>query len=336
MKEAAIVILNYNGEAMLRKYLPQVISNSFYDIVVVDNGSIDGSVTFLKHNFPKIRLVLFEENHGYSKGYNLGLDKIKGEYSYYLLLNSDVEVTANWDKTLVSYMSDNPDVAVCQPKVLSLVLDGYFDYAGAAGGFLDHLGYPFCRGRILHLLEKDTGQYNDDIELDWASGACFCVRSSIFHEFEGFNPHFFSHMEEIDLCWRIRNKGYKIRYCGQSSVYHVGGGTLSQLNPFKTYLNFRNSLFMLKGNLKSSGFINVFAFRIILDFGAMLHLLFTKDISHSKAVFKAYRDFITMKEVHGFYQSKKVNRLKSVKQKPVYSIIVAYYLKSKAKYSQLN
>ena len=336
MKEAAIVILNYNGEAMLRKYLPQVTSNSFYDIVVVDNGSIDTSVAFLKHNFPTIRLVLLQENHGYSKGYNLGLDKLKGEYSYYLLLNSDVEVAANWDKALVAYMSDKPGVAVCQPKVLSLVLKGYFDYAGAAGGFLDHLGYPFCRGRTLHLLEKDTGQYNDDIELDWASGACFCIRSSVFHQFEGFNPHFFSHMEEIDLCWRIRNEGYKIHYCGQSSIYHLGGGTLSQLNPFKTYLNFRNSLYMLKGNLKLSGFISVFILRMVLDFGAMMHLLFTKGISHSKAVFKAYWDFLTMKEALGFHQSKKVKRLKSVKQKPVYSIIIAYYLKGRTKYSQLN
>jgi len=336
MKEATIVILNYNGEAMLRQYLPQVISNSIFDIVVVDNGSDDASLSFLRNNFPNIRLILLSENHGYSKGYNLGLEDLKGEYSYYLLLNSDVKVTADWDRALVTYLSDKPDVAACQPKVLSLVKKGYFDYAGAAGGFLDHLGYPFCRGRVLHVLEEDQCQYSDSIELDWASGACFCVNSSIFHKLGGFNPHFFSHMEEIDLCWRMRNEGYKIHYCGESSVYHLGGGTLSQVNPFKTYLNFRNSLYMLKSNLEFNSFIKVFCVRLVMDFGAMMHLLFTKGFSHSRAVVKAYWDFLTMREALRFHQVKKVKRFKSAKTNPIYSIIISYYFKGKKKYSQLN
>ncbi|MDO6436489.1 glycosyltransferase family 2 protein [Cyclobacterium sp. 1_MG-2023] len=335
MKEAAIVILNYNGEAMLRKYLPQVISNSVYDIVVVDNGSNDASISYIQKDFPEIRLILLSENHGYSKGYNLGLEHLKDVYSYYLLLNSDVEVTDEWDQTLVGYLSQNPKVAACQPKVLSLT-KGYFDYAGAAGGFLDQLGYPFCRGRILHVVELDQGQYNDSIELDWASGACFCVKSSIFHDLGGFNPFYFSHMEEIDLCWRMRNEGYKIHHCGATQVYHLGGGTLSQVNPLKTYLNFRNSLYMLRGNLELNGFLKVFLWRIILDFGAIMHLLLTKGVGHSWAIVKAYWDFLTKCDALKYRQSKKVKNHISAKPLAIYSIIWSYYLKGKKKYSELS
>lgn len=336
MKVAAIVILNYNGEAMLRKYLPQVIGNSNYDIVIVDNGSNDASISYLQKNYPDLRLILLSENHGYSKGYNLGLEDLKGEYSYYLLLNSDVEVTGGWDQNLVAYLSQNPGVVACQPKVLSLTRKGYFDYAGASGGFVDRLGYPFCRGRILHLLEKDDGQYNDSIEIDWASGACFCVNSSVFHELGGFNPFFFSHMEEIDLCWRMRNEGYKIHYVGASSVYHLGGGTLSQVNPLKTYLNFRNSLYMLRGNLDFTGFIKVFLLRIILDSGAFMHLLFTKGVAHSWAIVNAYWDFLTKNSALKYHQSKKVKSHLTAKSAGVYSIIWSYYIKGKKKYSELN
>tara|TARA_R110002096_G_scaffold12189_3_gene44257 strand:+ start:1945 stop:2955 length:1011 start_codon:yes stop_codon:yes gene_type:complete len=336
MKEAAIVILNYNGETMLRQYLPQVIGNSVFEIVVVDNGSKDGSIAFLQKDFPNVSLILLKENHGYSKGYNLGLEELKGKFSYYLLLNSDVEVTPGWDRAMVDCLSEKPAVAACQPKVLSLSHKGYFDYAGAAGGFLDQLGYPYCRGRVLHLLEEDQGQYNDSIELDWASGACFCVKAPLFHQLGGFNPYFFSHMEEIDLCWRMRNEGYKIHYCGQSAVYHLGGGTLSQTNPFKTYLNFRNSLYMLNSNLKIDSFIKVFLWRMVMDFGAMLHLLFTKGGKHSKAVFKAYWDFLTNRQAVNYQEFKKVKQLKSAQPKAVYSIILAYYLKGKKKYSQLS
>ena len=336
MKEAAIVILNYNGEAMLRKYLPQVISNSVYDIVVVDNGSSDASISYLQKKFPEIRLILLSENHGYSKGYNLGLEHLKDAFSYYILLNSDVEVTGGWDQTLVGYLIQNPQVAACQPKVLSLAKKGYFDYAGAAGGFLDQLGYPFCRGRILHLLEEDMGQYNDSIEIDWASGACFCIKSSVFHGFGGFNPFYFSHMEEIDLCWRMRIEGYKIHHCGATQVYHLGGGTLSQVNPLKTYLNFRNSLYMLKGNLELIGFLKVFLLRMILDAGALMHLLFTKGMSHSWAIVKAYWDFLTKRNALKYSQSRKVKHHKSAKPLSICSIIWSYYLKGKKKYSELN
>ncbi|MBR9777619.1 MAG: glycosyltransferase family 2 protein [Cytophagales bacterium] len=336
MKEAAIVILNYNGEAMLQKYLPQVISNSVYDIVVIDNGSNDGSISYLQRDFPEIRLVLLSENHGYSKGYNLGLKELKDAYSFYLLLNSDVEVSDGWDQTLVGYLLQNPKVAACQPKVLSLKKKGYFDYAGAAGGFLDQLGYPFCRGRILHLLEEDQGQYDDSIEVDWASGACFCVKSAVFHDLGGFNPFYFSHMEEIDLCWRMRNKGYKIHHCGATSVYHLGGGTLSQVNPLKTYLNFRNSLYMLKGNLELIGFIKVLILRMILDAGAFMHLLLTKGVPHSWAIIRAYRDFVINRDALRYRQSQKVKKHTSAKPLAVYCIIWSYYLKGKKKYSEMN
>ncbi|MFO7823353.1 MAG: glycosyltransferase family 2 protein [Cyclobacterium sp.] len=336
MKKAAIVILNFNGKGMLKKYLSQVYQHSVYEIIIVDNGSCDGSIDYLLSHFPEIKLVLLKENHGYSKGYNLGLESLKGDYEYYILLNSDVEVAAYWDETLIEYMSQRPHVAVCQPKILSLSKKGYFDYAGAAGGFLDSMGYPFCRGRMLHTLEKDQGQYNDSTAVDWASGACFCVKAGLFHDYEGFNPYFFSHMEEIDLCWRMRKDGFQVHCCGEAKVYHLGGGTLSEVNPFKTYLNFRNSLHMLYNNLTVSGFLKVIGLRFILDGGALIHLLFTKGWPHSKAVAKAYLDFVKKKDEVKGSKIARTNKLESIKPRPVFSIIFQYYLLGKRKFSQLN
>ncbi|SHN21840.1 hypothetical protein SAMN04488057_11151 [Cyclobacterium lianum] len=336
MNKAAIVILNFNGKNILRKYLSRVLSHSIYEIIIADNGSSDGSVDYLLAHYPEVKLILLHQNHGYSQGYNLALEKLRGGYEYYILLNSDVSVTESWDKMLIDYISDKPKVAACQPRILSLQKKGYFDYAGGAGGFLDSMGYPFCRGRILHTLEADQNQYSDSIRVDWASGACFCVKADLFHEYGGFNPYFFSHMEEIDLCLRMRKDGFQVHCCSEARVYHWGGGTLSDANPFKTYLNFRNSLLMLYSNLTLLGFCRVVWKRFFLDAAAMIHLLFTKGWPHSKAVAKAYLDFLKKKNMSGDRQISRVERLDSEKIRPVFSIIFQYYLFGRKKFSELN
>lgn len=336
MKKAAIVILNFNGKSMFKKYLSQVVHHTSYEILVVDNGSTDGSIDYLSAHFPEIKCVLLGENHGYSKGYNLGLGSIRGQYEYYLLLNSDVEVGQDWDLTLVRYMEEMRGVAACQPKVLSLRQKGYFDYAGGAGGYLDRLGYPYCRGRILHTLEQDLGQYDQSLEIDWASGACICIRAALFHDFGGFNPAYFSHMEEIELCWRWRNSGLKIHYCGEATVYHLGGGTLAQTNPFKTYLNFRNSLFMLHANLTVSAFCRVFILRLLLDAAAAVHLWFGSGSAHGRAVVRAYRDFWKQRKKNAPGSLIRAKGVNSEKSPSVFSIIVHYYLLGKRHFTLLD
>ncbi|MEX0884703.1 MAG: glycosyltransferase family 2 protein, partial [Cyclobacteriaceae bacterium] len=257
------------------------------------------------------------------------------DFRYYILLNSDVQVTPGWDQEMVKFMTDHPGTAASQPKVRSLSMDGYFDYAGAGGGFLDHLGYPYCRGRILHTLEKDLGQYDDQREIDWASGACFCTDAGLFHEFGGFNPHFFAHMEEIDLCWRYRNKGFPIRFNGRVTVFHLGGGTLSQTNPFKTYLNFRNSLLMLESNLTFPDLMKTLWKRLFLDFGALVHIAFTKGFAHSRAIIKAYWHYL--RDRKKAIKSNTGNKnIPSTGPQKVYSIIWVYYLKGKRKFSDLT
>ncbi|WP_375586012.1 glycosyltransferase family 2 protein [Cyclobacterium xiamenense] len=336
MKKAAVVILNFNGKGMLRTYLSQVVHRSLFEIIVVDNGSTDGSIDYLTVHFPEIRLLLLGENHGYSKGYNLGLQSLQGEFEYYLLLNSDVEVVQGWDEALVNYMEGKPVLAACQPKVLSLKKSGYFDYAGGAGGYLDRLGYPYCRGRMLHTLEKDKQQYDRSQPIDWASGACFCIRAELFHEFGGFNPNYFSHMEEIDLCWRLRNAGFQIHHCSDTRVYHLGGGTLAATNPFKTYLNFRNSLFMLYSNLKSGSFWLVFCFRVLLDTAAALHLWLGTGSEQGKAVCRAYLDFLKDRNQKAPGSTIRVNRVLSESSTQPYSLIVSYYLLGKRYFSSLT
>ncbi len=336
MKKAAIVILNFNGKGVLKKYLSQVVHQSVFEVIVVDNGSTDGSIDYLTVHFPEICLLLLGENHGYSKGYNLGLETLNGQFDYYLLLNSDVKVVQGWDEALVRYMEGNPTLAACQPKVLSLKQTGYFDYAGAAGGYLDRLGYPYCRGRMLHTLEKDSGQYDQSQPIDWASGACFCVRADLFHEFGGFNPNFFSHMEEIELCWRWRNAGFQIHHCSDAQVYHFGGGTLASTNPFKTYLNFRNSLFMLYANLTRVGFWPVFFLRVVLDTAAALHLWYGSGPAHGKAVLRAYRDFWSERNRKAPGNAIRVGCVGSEKSTQPFSLIVSYYVLGKRYFSSLH
>jgi GT2 family glycosyltransferase len=286
--KTAIVILNWNGKDWLEKFLPTIIQHSdTAEIIIADNGSTDDSLLFLSKNFPNIKVINNKENLGFAGGYNNALDRIHAEY--YVLLNSDVEVSDNWLLPIIRLMDKDKDIAACQPKLLDFNNRKKFEYAGASGGFLDNLGYPFCRGRIFNFLEEDTGQYNDTAEVFWATGACLFVRADIFWEVGGFDSDFFAHQEEIDLCWRLRNKGYKIMVEPKSEVYHAGGGTLNASSSFKTYLNFRNNLCMLFKNLPLSSLFFVVIFRLLLDAVASITFLKQKDgFSHFFAIIKAH------------------------------------------------
>lgn len=262
--KTAIAILNWNGRKLLEEFIPSVVEFSKEaEIYVIDNHSDDDSIEFLKTNFPSVKIIKNEENFGYAGGYNKGLEEIDADI--FCLLNSDVKVVENWLIPIENLFSSNSEISVIQPKILDYKNPEYFEYAGAGGGFIDNFGYPFCRGRVFWTLEKDKGQYDDTIQTFWASGACLFIRKNDFLEIGGFDEGFFAHMEEIDLCWRLNNSGKKIFYCGESKVYHLGGGTLKNSNPKKTYLNFRNSLWMLVKNLpKGKAFPLVFT-RLSLD-----------------------------------------------------------------------
>ena len=264
MSRTAVVILNWNGKGFLKQFLPSVVDFSDNaDIWVADNGSTDGSVDFLREQFPTVKIICFDSNYGFASGYNKALESIDAEY--FVLLNSDVEVTSGWLTPLVDFMDANPDVAACAPKLLAYNQRTDFEYAGASGGFIDKYGYPFCRGRILGTIEQDNGQYDDIRNVFWASGACMFVRRKLYAEARGLDNDFFAHMEEIDLCWRLKNMGYRIAIVPQSVIYHVGGGTLPNTNPRKLFLNYRNNLYMLYKNLPAKGFRRTLLARLILD-----------------------------------------------------------------------
>jgi GT2 family glycosyltransferase len=285
----AVVILNFNGRKWLEKFLPSVVANSDEaDIYVIDNGSTDDSVLFLKENFPQIKVIVNESNYWFAGGYNEGLKHITADY--YILLNSDIEVTQNWITPVIQLLESDENIVAAQPKILAYHNKQYFEHAGAGGGMIDKNGYPFCRGRIFDHVEKDEGQYDDTAEIFWASGACLFIKAKSFHEFGGFDASYLAHMEEIDLCWRMKNSGKKIMYCGSSSVYHVGGGTLNYVNPQKTYLNFRNSLFTLYKNLDKGLFIKILT-RLFLDSLAAAKFLFSGKIRHIGSIFKAHFHF---------------------------------------------
>ena len=285
----AVVILNFNGLKWLEKFLPSVIANSNEaDIYVIDNASTDDSILFLKDNFPQLKVVVNDSNYWFAGGYNEGLKQITADY--YILLNSDVEVTPNWITPIIQLLESDENIVAAQPKILSYHNRQYFEHAGAGGGMIDKNGYPFCRGRIFDHVEKDEGQYDDTAEIFWASGACLFIKAKSFHEFGGFDASYLAHMEEIDLCWRMKNSGKKIMYCGSSSVYHVGGGTLNYINPQKTYLNFRNSLFTLYKNLDKGLFIKILT-RLCLDSVAAAKFLFSGKIRHIGSIFKAHFHF---------------------------------------------
>lgn len=291
--DLAIVILSYNTCHLLNTYLPSVVNYSNgHRIIFVDNASKDESVSFVQKNYPQIEVIRLEENYGFTGGYNRALKQIKAKY--YCLLNTDVEVTENWTQPILDLLESDETIAVCQPKLLSYSEKNKFEYAGAAGGFIDYLGYPFCAGRIFDTIEEDKGQYNQIKEIFWASGAAFFIRSELYHKFGGLDENYFAHFEEIDLCWRLKNEGYKI-YCNpNSTVYHLGGGTLNKTSPFKTYLNFRNSLLTLYKNLPQNKVDSILRKRKILDFVAALTFLLKRNGEFS-SVMKAYKDFKKMK-----------------------------------------
>ena len=291
MNKAAIVILNHNGRQVLPTFLPSVIQHSRVDCWVIDNLSTDDSTEFLKSDYPQVRLIQLQSNFGYAGGYNWGLEKLKGEYEYFILLNSDVEVTSNWDEKLISWLDKNPEYAALQPKILSWQRRRSFDYAGAGGGYLDCLGYPYCRGRIWDTIEEDEGQYDESVEVDWASGACMVIRSADFFEHGGFDAHFFAHMEEIDLCWRLRIAGRKIGYVGMVTVFHQGGATLDRSSPKKLYLNIRNNLSMIFKNVSGVQFFGIVVAKSILEMTAAFGYLIQGKKDFALAIWKGYIDF---------------------------------------------
>ena len=291
MSSCSVVILNWNGEKHLKEFLPSVVDNTpeYIDVVVADNGSDDGSLNLIRDSFPSVKIVELDRNYGFAEGYNRALTMVNSDY--YILLNSDVEVTPKWCEPLIEFLDANNSYAAIAPKLISYCEKEYFEYAGACGGFIDWLGYPFCRGRILSTIEKDCGQYDTQREVFWASGASLCIRSSVFKELGGFDGDFFAHMEEIDLCWRAQLIGYKIGIVPQSVVYHLGGGTLSVTSPRKTYLNFRNNLAMLYKNLPKRRLYITLFLRMILDGASALVYLLSNKIELFKAVFNAHIDF---------------------------------------------
>ena len=293
----AIVILNWNGEALLERYLPLVVKYSGdADIYVADNASTDGSVAFVRQNFPNVNLIQNSSNNGFAKGYNDALKEVDADI--YCLLNSDVEVTPGWLEPVKETFLKLPEASIIQPKILDLLRRDYFEYAGACGGFLDKFGYPFCRGRIFQAIEKDEGQYDDTIEIFWATGACMFIKSDVFHTLGGFDEDYFAHQEEVDLCWRAQNKGLKIYYVGASHIYHLGGSTLSNMNPKKTFLNFRNSLYSITKNLPRKKAFPIVFIRLILDGIAAIRFIIQLKPAHCLAILRAhlsyYRHFVKM------------------------------------------
>ncbi|MEP2771034.1 MAG: glycosyltransferase family 2 protein [Fulvivirga sp.] len=338
MNRVAVVILNYNGRKFLEKFLPGVISHSEgCRIIVADNCSTDDSITYIENHHPAVEVIKNSTNNGYSAGYNEALGKIT-DVEYFVLLNSDVEVTQGWIKPIIEMMDENQSIAAAQPKILDYKKRTHFEYAGAAGGHIDVLGYPFCRGRLFLHLEEDNGQYNDQQQIFWATGACLFVRASCFHEVGGFDEDFFAHMEEIDLCWRLNNAGYQIYYNGQSSVFHVGGGTLDKSNPMKTYLNFRNGLSLLYKNYTTSELWIKLPIRIVLDIIASIKFMLFDSVKDGIAVMKAHRDFIG--EFKNNYRKrqitkrqKKLKKLSIIYQK---SIVLEYFIKGRKRFDQLG
>lgn len=292
--KVAVVILNWNGRKLLEQFLPAMIacSKDDADIYVADNNSPDDSVAFVKENFPKVRIVQNKDNGGYAKGYNDALKNIDADI--YALVNSDIEVTPGWIQPIIEEFKCSENTAVIQPKILDYKDKTKFEYAGAGGGFIDFFGYPYCRGRIFQTLEEDQQQYDDSINIFWASGACFFIRSAVFHQLGGFDEHYFAHQEEIDLCWRVENEGYKIRYVGGSTVYHIGGATLHEVNPRKTFLNFRNSLFSVLKNVPKRYLFLVLLSRLILDGIAGIKFLTEMRPVHTWAIIRAHFSFYYM------------------------------------------
>jgi len=338
MKEIAVVILNWNTRRQLETFLPNILECSEgkdTEVIVADNGSKDDSVNYMQEHFPHVRLISFDKNYGFTGGYNKALAEIKAKY--YVLLNSDVEVTPGWLEPMKQCLEDDSRVAACMPKMKAYHNKHFFEYAGAAGGFIDRYGYPFCRGRILDRVEKDEGQYEEPSEIFWATGACMFVRADLFHAQGGFDDGFFAHMEEIDLCWRLKNAGHSIRYVPESVVYHVGGGTLPNDNPFKLYLNYRNNLFLLYKNLPDKKLRSVLLVRFLLDILSAFIYLLKGRMAGFQSVWKAHRHFFKalakLKEKRRLNPQYRVDYPAGVYKK---SILASYFIQNRKTFSRLQ
>ena len=338
MDKIAVVILNWNGCEMLRSFLPSVVACSEADgavVYVADNGSTDQSVEMLQQEFPSVRCLVLDQNYGFAEGYNRALKLVDAEYV--VLLNSDVEVTEHWLRPMADYLDAHPEVAACQPKIRSWRQKQMFEYAGAAGGFIDCYGYPYCRGRVMEVVEEDKGQYDTVRPVFWATGAALFIRLKDYQETGGLDARFFAHMEEIDLCWRLRARGRGLVCVPQSVVYHVGGATLKKGSPRKTYLNFRNNLLMLYKNLPESELRSVMRARFWLDYVAALSFLLKGQVADARAVVRARRDFAASKAEFAPARADNLRRtvLSSIPERSTFCILVRYYLKGCRAYSQL-
>ncbi|MBE6301518.1 MAG: glycosyltransferase family 2 protein [Parabacteroides distasonis] len=337
-KKIAVVILNWNGQALMEKFLPSVITHTptdLADIIVADNGSSDQSVSMLREKFPTVHLILLDKNYGFAEGYNQALKQINHKYT--VLLNSDVEVTPGWVKEPLSTMEANPDIAGVQPKILAQRNKTYFEYAGAAGGFMDRYGYPYCRGRVLHIVEKDLGQYDTPTDLLWATGACLFIRTELYKKVGGLDSGFFAHQEEIDLCWRLRSRGYRLVCTPSSIVYHVGGATLNVESPRKTFLNFRNNLLMLYKNLPEKELKHVMRCRFWLDYIAATKFFLSGHYSNARAVYEARKAFYALKPTYEPVRKENlsktiVHKIPELREK---SLILSFYLQRKRTFPQL-
>ncbi len=338
MKKTAIVILNWNGAHMLRQYLSTVLRHCPADaeLWVADNASTDKSMALLRSDYPQVRTLQLAENYGFAEGYNRALRQIEAEY--YVLLNSDVETTDHWLEPLTEYMDAHPDVAACQPKLLAMHDKRQFEYAGAAGGYLDRLGYPFCRGRIFNTVERDEGQYDTVADVLWATGACLLIRATDYHGAGGLDGRFFAHNEEIDLCWRLRLMGRRVVCLPQSKVYHVCGGTLPKLIPRKTFLNFRNNLTMLYKNLPDGELAGVMRWRCVLDYVAALEaLILQRNVGDFRAILKGRKAFKAWR--HDFDADReriqRKRKLDAADGRSRKSILWQYYVRGRKRFSQI-
>ena len=336
-KRIAVVILNWNGADMMRRYLPFVLRHSqdLADVIVADNGSTDASCAVVRDEFPEVRLITLPENYGFAEGYNRALKGL--DYEFYLLLNSDIEPDAGWLAPLLAYMDSHPEVAACQPKLLSMSERGRFEYAGAAGGFMDRYGYPFCRGRIFDTVENDEGQYDTPAYVLWATGAALLIRRTDWEAAGGLDGRFFAHQEEIDLCWRLGCRGRRVACVPQSRAWHVGGASLAQGNPRKTFLNFRNNLMMLYKNLPNGELRRVMRIRFWLDLLARIQFAVKGDWANARAVARARREFKAMRPALRADRERNL-RAATTDRAPghtTYAILAAYHLKGKKRFSQL-
>ena len=336
MKPVAVIILNWNGEKLLREFLPSVVANtdtSIADVIVADNGSTDGSRELLRKEFPQVKLLEFDENLGFAGGYNRALRDTG--YRYTLLLNSDVETPAGWLTPLHNFMEAHPDAAACQPKILSYKQKEKFEYAGAAGGFIDRNGYPYCRGRIFDTVEDDNGQYDIPVEVFWPTGAALMVRTDLYEKAGGLDERFFAHMEEIDLCWRLLLMGHTLWCVPASHVYHLGGGSLPAANPRKTYLNFRNNLLLLHKNLPAADLRGALLRRRLLDTVAWAKFILTLDLPNASAILRAHRDFRRMRREYTTHPPVNLLARSADRRTRRPDILLSYFIKRKRHYSQL-